>query len=73
MESEDMSDNEHFEATEVTVLSRKGKRICPREEGKKCAHHGISDEDEANSESGENGAGDLKFDGAAPDFSEENE
>ena len=73
MESVDMSDNEHFEATEVTVLSRKWKRICPREEGKKCAHHGISDEDEANSESGENGAGDLKFDGAAPDFSEENE
>ncbi|MBN1776456.1 MAG: stage 0 sporulation family protein [Oscillospiraceae bacterium] len=46
MEQEDSSDNEHFEAEEVQVLFRKGKRFCPREEAENREHH-VNVDDEA--------------------------
>jgi cell fate regulator YaaT (PSP1 superfamily) len=50
MEQEDSSDNEHFEAEEVQVLFRKGKRFCPREEAENREHHVNTDVEEAESE-----------------------
>ena len=46
LEYEDSSDNEHFEAEEVQVLFRKGKKFCPREEAENREHHTNTEDEE---------------------------
>ncbi len=45
LEYEDSTDNEHFEAEEVQILFRKGKRFCPRADSDKSGQEMTSDDE----------------------------